>query len=216
MLKTLKYLLLLVTLSGCFSLKSNYPPIEYYRLTQEPVTLKNIAKMNVVLMVREMTASGEIDPEHLLATGNNNKIQQYYYNRWITDCSSLVTDFIINRLNAYNAFGVAVVSSSSFVVPDYILEGQIVELMAYNSESNEKDANYVNISLQINVINRVPLKIDNKVVYSKMYNAKVPRPDNSVKSIVPAFNKGLSQITDKMLVDIQGAIARDQMYKNEQ
>ena len=209
-------ILSLLLTSGCFSIKSDYPRVEYYRLSPEPLSLKNIAKINASLLVRDFSAGGELDTEHLTVLWSDNQVQQYYYHRWVNDCATLVTDFIINRYNQYNAFGGSVVRSSSYILPDYILEGQILELIAVNNAEKSKEPCNVSLSIQVNLLSRIPLKPENKVVLSKVYNLKVPRENNSVKTIVTAASKGISQIADKLLIDIQTAIATEQMSKENQ
>ena len=93
MLRIMKFFILLLICCSCINLKSTYPEIQYYRLSQEPLTLKNLGKINATLMIRDFVSSGELDTEHLIALWDNTRLQKYYYHRWLTDVSALMTDF---------------------------------------------------------------------------------------------------------------------------
>jgi ABC-type uncharacterized transport system auxiliary subunit len=202
-------------MSSCINIKSDYPQIQYYRLIQEPTKLKNLATIEGSLQVRAITISDEFKYDNLLAFWDSSYIQMYYYHRWIADPGSLVTDFIINRYNSSNAFSYGVINSSAITVPDYIMEGQVLDWTAYssNKEASGQFSNYINFSIRINVIRRDSLGVIRSKLLNKVYSIRIPRPNNNVQSIPPAFSSAVSHIADLMLLDIQVAIATDQKVK---
>lgn len=200
-------LLIALFLQGCFSIKSEYPEIEYYRLEQKASSLTNSAPMDGTLQIRDFTVSNDLETDHLLALENSTKIKKYYYHRWITDCQALVTDFFINRYNTLQSFKGSVVKSSTVLVPNYIMEAQILDMIAHNREEGS-GSNFVFVSLQVTLLERIPLNPERKIVLSKEYTSKIPRPDNSVKSIPGAFSQAISEVADNVLNDIQQAISK--------
>lgn len=202
-------LALTVIASGCVSITSKYPPIEYYKLHQEPVSAKNLGKIDITLMVRNFSVSSDLESENLQAIWDDNHIQKYYYHRWATDFPSMITDYFVERFSNVGAFTTGVVKSSSWILPDYYLEANILELTAKNSEKTAEGSNYVYVSLQITLARRTPLKTGKDVVFNENYYQKIERADNTVKSIVPAYSKALSQIADKVILDIEKAVAFD-------
>ncbi len=208
MLKLSRIILLLVILSlnGCFSIKSSYPEIEYYKFTQEKSSLNNFGKMEGLLEVRDFKASADIQAPNLVAIWDNQKVQLYYYHRWLTDVWLMVSDFLINRYNNYQAFSKGVIKSSIYSRPDYVLEGQILELYAFNSSDEDENPNYAFISLQINLIKMDKALEEGKIILSKVYKSQIPRKDDKVKSMAAAYSLALSDIADRLLIDIQMAI----------
>ena len=95
------------------------------------------------------------------------------------------------------------------IIPDYIMEGQVIDMVAYNGEEDDKKANYVYISLRISLLKKVPLSTDKTILLNKIFTVKAPRKNNSVGTIAPAFSRAVSQISDKMLIEIQDAIIKD-------
>lgn len=203
---------LLFPFNGCINIKSDYPQIQYYRLNQEPTKLKNIGKIEGSLQVRAITIGEEFKYDNLLALWDSSYIQMYYYHRWIANPDALVTDFIINRLNNLNVFKNGVLNSSMIAVPDYILEGQILDwtVNSSNKEIGGQYANSVSFSIRINIVKRDSLGSIRNNIINKVYSIRIPRPNTSVQSIAPAFSAAVSLATDMIIMDIQTAIATDQ------
>ena len=51
------------------------------------------------------------------------------------------------------------------------------------------------------------MKTDKMILFSKVYESKVPRKNSSVESIPLSFSKALSEVTDLALRDIHQVIA---------
>lgn len=195
---------LMLLLQSCFSFKSDYPPIKYYYLKQEPFNFKNIAKMDVVLAFEDFDFPYDIlSTNQLQVRLADNIVKKYFYHRWVESPKRLIIDFIIQRLNSAGAF-VRVVKLSSSTLPDFILKGQVLDFSAY-SGGEKSEENYVSISIQIWVVKLGAISDENKIVFDKKYIIRQPRLNPKVESIAPAFSKALSVIVDKMLFDLQSA-----------
>ena len=208
--KIMKYFILLITLPlfivSCISIKSEYPKIDYYRLTQDATSLKDLKKQDVTLQIRSFNVSQDIDTDHLLAQIGSNQIKVYYYHRWVTDVPSMVTDFFISRFSQYEIFKGSVVGTNTIAIPDYIVEGQVLDMIAYNSLNNEPGTNSVVVTLKVNIIKYNALSIDKDIISSEIYTNRTYRSDNTASSIAPAFSKCFSLIGDMVLSDIIKAI----------
>jgi ABC-type uncharacterized transport system auxiliary subunit len=206
-MKTTCILFLIFLVSGCISIKSEYPAIEYYRLSQEPPSVKNLGKIPDIILLRDISVSEENDQTSLVAIWDSTNIQKYFYHRWISDPSGLLTDFFITRFDNSAGFSSGIVKTGTSVVPDYVLEGRLLELNAYSSKkSNGK--NYVSVSMQFDLQSKIPLSLEKNVIFNQTYNMKIPRTDNSAASVAPAVSKAVSQIADKLMLDVQMSIAK--------
>lgn len=197
--------LALVAISSCVNIdiKSDYPEIKYYNLSQENSILKNIDTINAALLVRFFTSEDMLESTRLHGKWEDGRIQLYYYHRWISESPALITDFVIERFNKYNIFSKGTFNSSSMVLGDYVLEGNILEMMAYNNKDEKLGSNYIALSIQITLIKRPPFSVEKNVVFSKVYSAKEPRPDNKPSSIPNAMSIGISKICDYMVNDFK-------------
>lgn len=198
--------IVLLILSGCINIRTEYPTINYYRLNQEPLNISNLEKVSGALLIRHFSSSIDLETERLLAVWNDNRLQRYYYHRWNADCSALVTDYILERYNKLDAFTNGVVKESSFIIPDYILEGQIVEFLAYNHRNNLPDSNYVVVTVHASLLKKEEMIIENRLILNKTYTETVSRARNNVETIPPAFSKAVAIISDRLLTDISETI----------
>lgn len=201
-------LFLMPVLYGCISLKSEYPEISYYRLSQEPIKINNSGNIAGTLQIRNFSSSDQLNTENIMAFWDEVKVQNYYYHRWVSAPADLVTDFIIERMNNAKLFNGGVIKPNSLVIPDYILEGHLLDMIAHNTRDREPDTNFINISYQISLIKKEPLKTERNVLLNKLYTISVPRKNNEVSSVAPAFSHGMSELTDKMLNDIIEAVKK--------
>lgn len=196
---------LILLLQSCFSFRSEYPPIKYYYLKQEPFSFKNIAKMDVVLAFEDFDFPYEVlctNQLHVRLT--DNIVKKYFYHRWVESPNRLIMDFIIQRFNTANAF-VGIVKLSSSTLPDFILKGQVLDFSAY-SGGEKSEENYVSISIRIWIVKLGSIYNENKIVFDNIYTVLQPQLNSQVESIAPAFSKALSILVDKMLFDLQSAL----------
>lgn len=208
-MKKLIFILLAVTLSSCINLKEPYPKISYYKLIPEKSSVENIGTLDKTLMIRDFTASSEIETTHLLTLWDNEYIQRYFYHRWITDTPNMVADFINSIFSKNEFFKNGVVTSSSMAIPDYVMEGDILDMMAYSTHDGEPNQNYVYVAIEITLIKRTKVMEENAILMNEVYPFKTIRKNNSVKTIPDAFSRAWSQVADQILVDVYNAIKKD-------
>lgn len=188
---------------SCIKLKTEYPEIKYYTLTQELKPPILTEQLKGTLQIKDFTISDENEKEYITVRLSNSKVHQNYYSRWSGDFSSLFSDFLFKRYNNSQVFSGGVVKSSSIAVPDYYLEGHIVEMFAYNSELDRSDSNIVFLSLKVNLFKRIGIKIEREPILSRTYNSKITRVSNSVSNIADSYSKCAADIADIMVRDFK-------------
>ncbi len=201
-------LALIILLASCISLKEEYPEYKYYRLTQLPSTLEeeDLAPLDASLQVRGFCASEGVNTDHFIAVYDETRMKKYYYHRWIANVADLTTDFLVNRYNQINVFAEGVVKSGSLIMPDYILEGQILDMTAQNDEENEKYS--VFIALRITLLKKEHLKTSENIIFNKVFTEKVERKNEEIPSIASAFSKAASKVSDEILLEIIKAVKK--------
>lgn len=196
-----------VIFNSCVNLKSEYPSIDYYRLVQPPPGKVFENPAPIILQVRNISAASELETNLLFAVWEKHLVHKYYYHRWINDCPELITDFIVERINRSNIFSAGALKTSSVLMPDYYLEGQLMEFIAHSIDDDDfPEENYTLISIKFTLIKREPLKIEESIALSKIYDSKVIRPDYEIKNVPAAFSTGLAQICDSLMLDIKAAL----------
>jgi ABC-type uncharacterized transport system auxiliary subunit len=201
-------------ISGCINLKDEYPKINYYTLKHEPTSLSNMALKNVSLVVRDLNLNEAYSGVQLLANWEKNRVQKYFYHRWINDFSQIATDFLITRLTRMNIFKGGVSNSTTSIIPDYILEGKITELSAQNSEVDVKGNCFVNMEVSVTFFRRNQKGVPIEQIFSKIYSVKSQRMNNDAETIPEAFSKSYSMICDQIIVDVNNAVELSEVNRN--
>jgi ABC-type uncharacterized transport system auxiliary subunit len=197
---------LIFLISGCIHLKDEYPKINYYTLIQEPTSLSNMAPKNVSLVVRDLNLNETYAGVQLLAHWEKSRIQKYFYHRWINDFSQIATDFLITRFDRMNVFQGGVSNSTSAQIPDYILEGNIIDLYAQNNENIIAGNCFVNMEVSVTFFRRNLSGSPIEQLFTKNYSQKTQRRNNDAESIPDAFSKSYSMICDQIIVDVNNAV----------
>ena len=199
-MRYLVVLIILITLQSCIKLdfKNEYIEVDYYTLSQaEFKTVKDV-KIDKSVMIRNFTIATEFDTEYLFEKKGENEIEIYHYHRWLDLPAPLFTDYLTKRFINSETFS-SVLKSGSFAIPDLIIEAHIVEFGGYQINKQS----YSFIKMNINVLKNNSKK---DVLLSKMYEHIEPRKNKKASSIPEAMSLGISEISDKLIIDINESI----------
>lgn len=200
--KTVLLFTIFILLSSCLNIREEYPKIDYYVLNQESSLLNNLPEKNLTVMVRNVVVNESIDTRHILINSENSKVQKLYYHRWLSDLSTIATDFLVTRLINSGMIKNGVVRSGSFASPDYIIEAQIIEMKAFNSENTQKAEDfYAEIKLKVDIL-KFNSNSKPEVVFSNTYDQKYVRKKPEIKFIPEAYSKVLSVAVDNLITDL--------------
>jgi ABC-type uncharacterized transport system auxiliary subunit len=196
------FIMMLLIVNGCISLKSEYPAINYYQLTQRDLTTKEIEdKLDGVLLIRDFQSNRQYSGDQLFVVSNDNELEYYYYHRWAGNITEMITDFTFTRLLQYNFFNGGVIRSSTILSPDYYLEGNIIEMAVYNRKS-EGDSSLVSMTINFILSRRISQYSAQLVALNKLYSSRVSLPSNNVRDFAGAYSMALSRLCDSLFKDI--------------
>lgn len=204
MIRIFLFILPLLFLFGCINLREPYPKIEYYNLVQEESLLKGLPSKEPVVMVRRVQVNESYDTPHLLVYSEANSVRRLYYHRWISDISTISTDFFITRINKSGLLKQGIVRSGSIAIPDYIIEPQLIDMTAFDSQQKGGEC-YVNVEFKVSILKRKP---DNnlEVLFSSVYKQKFVRRKKDIKYIPEAYSKVFSLAVDNIIADMSNVI----------
>ncbi|MDT3739504.1 MAG: hypothetical protein RO257_08395 [Candidatus Kapabacteria bacterium] len=203
--KVIISIILLVIFTSCINLREPYPQIEFYTLTQEPSLLHDLPKKQSKVMVRNIIVNESINTPHLLINWDASRVQKLFYHRWISDLSSLSTDFFITRLNQCGLLNYGVIRSGSIATPEYIIEPHLIDFAAYNTEMPNSGENYVEIELKVDVLKRMPNN-NLDIVFSNIYKQKFIRKKTEIKYIPDSYSKIFSIAVDNVISDLSNLL----------
>lgn len=198
------FLLAALILNSCINFKSEYPEINYYTLEFKDEYFKEVKKIPVSMQIRDFSTSRSYNSTKLTVRNSESAVKRLYYHRWISDPNDLITDFLINTYSKYNVFTKGIFSSSAISVPDYMLEGHLIEMASYD---NEDDDNYVSkITVKITVIKRQFNAPEDKLVFNKTYEKVITRDNEEYENIPKSFNRLFSEFSVDLLNDLERVI----------
>ncbi|MCX7909161.1 MAG: ABC-type transport auxiliary lipoprotein family protein [Ignavibacteria bacterium] len=203
------FIALLFLFAGCVSIRTPFIPTQYYYLSQEPFSFRNIAEIETNIVFREFTVPEELFDNRLMIWYEDGTVQKLQYHRFNSDYSDLLNNFIFTRMNLAKAFKFGINKLNTANVPDYILEGNILEFKAY-SEKKDKKKNWVQIALQVNLLKFNPMSTNQNSVFSKIYTQRYEVTEPEYSKFVQSFSKALSLLVDKIILDIQSTIAHQE------
>ncbi len=192
-------------LTGCISLKSEYPNITYYRLEPNLSAGQEPGGIDGTLLIREFSISGEYDSEHLLRAESETEIQRYYYHRWIQEPASMLSDFVLNRMLSRKLFGEGVVKGGTQILPDYFLEGRVLEMVAGNA--SEGRSGWVRLRIHFVLVELRAGQAERRVLLQKVFSATGERADDTAASIAAAMSAAAARVTDALTKDLLALLA---------
>jgi ABC-type uncharacterized transport system auxiliary subunit len=195
------FLLPLVGVTACISLKTEYPKTTYYRLEDKPVQ-KAAKPASEGLLVKPFTIDSEFDTDRMIVMASGTEAQPLHYHRWTSEPQELITAHIINRLQQSGFFAEGVFTPASSVVPGLQLEGRIMECLA---RSTVQEGNIVSLRIHCTV-QRLDSIGRTSVLLQKVYTQTVRRTSDGGASIAPAMSEAVSAVGDALLTDLSALL----------
>jgi len=192
-------ILQLFLLSGCINLREDYPEINYYTLSNTS-NKESREKVFGILQVRNFSAPVALAGQRIMVQDYDGSSQRLYYHRWSDNFDQLFTWLAISRLSEQKIFSGGVVSQNTNLVPNYILEGEILNLNAFNHKI--PDSSFVELSVKFSLLGYNADSSNFILYFTNSYKQKVMRNNAKPNSIPRAVNTAANDIIEKMTIDI--------------
>ncbi len=162
------------------------PEMHYY-LIDYPVAKQTDggeATHQVVLGVARFEVAPLYKEERLVYRDSPYEGKYYHYHRWIASPEQMITEKVIEQLNASNLFE-QVLAFPKYSQVDYLLEGTIKAL----EEWDEKDQWYARVQIAFELVS----KADYQIVWQKTIEKKNVVPHKTPAEIVKGINLSVQQ-----------------------
>ena len=189
----------LFLLNSCINLREDYPEIKYYSLANTS-NKESREKVFGILQVRNFSSPLSLSGQRILVENPDGSTQRLYYHRWSDNFDQLLTWLVIERLSEQKIFSGGVVSQNSNLVPNYILEGEILNLTAFNHKI--PDSSFVELSVKISLLGYNADSTNFALYFTNYYKHKVNRNNGKPNSIPQAVNIAANEIIEKITKDI--------------
>lgn len=193
----------LLLFSGCVNIKSEYPDITYYKLTQTPIHTTEAASfiVNKNIYIKPFAINSSLETSKIVVSEDDFTVKRYNYHLWAAPLNELLTDFTITRINRYGIFKKGVSTSIYSTTNDFILECNILNCEINNSSKHNRHNN-VELVISATLLAADKSKLSYSPVFSKTYTKSLARKDNSIETAVDALSVLISEINDAILMDV--------------
>jgi ABC-type uncharacterized transport system auxiliary subunit len=199
--------------SSCISLKSEYPPTAYYRLT-ESVAPPVAQPYDGDILVKPLTIDSEFDTDQMLIIvgGETGETQILHYHRWTSEPQELLTAHIVNRFQQSGLFRRGVFTPVSAVAPALQLEGRVTEFLATNAAAvpgTSVSSGGASARLRVHyTLQRIDDTGKPLILLQKVYSHTAPRASSQAASIAPAMSEAANAVADSLARDIARILVR--------
>lgn len=197
------YLLIFIFLiffsSGCINFREDYPIINYYSLSN---TSKKESREKVlgILQVRNFIAPNILSGQRILVENSDGSSQRLYYHRWSDNFDQLLTWLTITRLSEQKIFYGGVVSQNSNLIPNYILEGEILTLRIINHRI--PDSSSVELSVKFSLLGYNQDSSNFVLYFTNTYKNIAPRKSSQLAWISQSTNIAANEIIEQMASEL--------------
>jgi cholesterol transport system auxiliary component len=190
------WLLLFLTLMGCTTLSKNYPQRNYYILNVSNQE-RNVSPVSgTVLEVQRFEISPSFAGTEFVYRKGDLSYQSDFYNQFFRAPGLLITEQVRKWLSESGPFKYVV--DSTYGQPNYILEGNVMELYGDFRASNTPKAV---LGIQFFLIDETP--VNPKIIFQNNYQREVALSSNSPGELVKGWNEALKQILTALDEDLR-------------
>jgi|GEM_PF-3097984 len=194
------FIILSLSLFSCIEFKSDYPETTYYKLSEEDINL-DTPKFGGGILIKDINLPTWVNIDYLTEYKENNIIERYYYHKWSNNLKLQVHNLIKNRIITQNNFKKGVLNFSSKNVARYILEIDILDLVA----NDEDNGNMVEIKSNVKVFLNNN-SVNENILFNKVYKFEIERSDDELTSIPLDYSILIAKLTDAFLMDMKDAV----------
>lgn len=185
------YILLLILLSSCIGIPTDYPENEYYTLSKEKLNKEFSESFPYSLYIDEIFISAEFEDVFIKYIDEESKVEKYHYHRWIDSPSHLIQNYFNNLFIKSKIFEKGVFTSNRRVIPNFTLNIEIIDFSAYED--------FVELTINFTIIRYDEKNSENTTFYQKYFNKKTERENSKASSIPIAFNNCLNELSKEFI-----------------
>lgn len=178
-------------LPGCVRLGQRAPEKVSYVLSAEHPASSPQANIPGILQVTPLRISSRFASRSFVYRQGDSRYQTDFYNEFLVSPASLTQEEIVRWLSASGIFS-AVSSSSGPLPPDYILQGQIIDL--YGDFRSQQTSGVLEIAFL--------LLEHNTILLNRHYRSVIPLVNTSADALVDSWNTALTRILENLEKDL--------------
>jgi ABC-type uncharacterized transport system auxiliary subunit len=208
-------LAVLLSTAGCVRIPRERLEIRRYSLdapaipeppdTEFPGAAARASVLPVRVLLSPFTADARQRGERMLFRSDENRLEYYFYHRWIASPERMIEDILASELNTWGICGGGLHRPEAGLIPTHEILGRLTALYA----DNRKNSNAAVLEVALTVMRVDPSTMDKKIVFQKTYTVTEPRKNNRVDTFVQAANRAVERWLIEVRPDLEGVFRGD-------
>ncbi len=184
-------------LIGCVNLERSYPEKRYFILDVSRDKDVSSPDTETVLKVRRFRVSPKYEGKGFVYRLKDLSYESDFYNEFFISPASLLTEEIRKWVAGTGLFQ-HVVDPSSYMDPNYVLEGAVTSLYGDYGVSTAPKA-----ILEMQFFLLQETAASPKIIFQSQYHKEEPLKGNTPDALVKSWNKALNQILTEFETDLE-------------
>jgi ABC-type uncharacterized transport system auxiliary subunit len=205
-------LVVLLPATGCVRIPRERLEIRRYSLdaptipeppdTEYPGAAARASVLPVRVLLSPFTADARQRGERMLFRAEENRLEYYYYHRWIASPERMIEDILDTEIAEWGICGNGLHRAEAGLIPTHEVLGRLTALYA----DNRKNAYAAVLEVALTVMRVDPLTMEKTIVFQKTYTVTEPRKNNRVDSFVQSANRAVERWLIEVRPDLDGVL----------
>ncbi len=192
----------ILMLSGCLRLEREHPEKRFFLVEAVRADATRPSEFeDRILQIRRLDISPAFEAASFVYRTGESSWESDYYNAFFTSPDVMLTELTSRWIAASGLFG-QVVSPSSLMRSDYLLEGHVVSLYGDYRPGRPPEAV---IEIQVLLLRDLPKRPE--TIVQGNYRASEPVTGNAPGDLVAAWGRGMRSILGDIEKDFNGALS---------
>jgi ABC-type uncharacterized transport system auxiliary subunit len=170
--------------------------------TEFPGAAARASVLPVRVLLWPFTADARQRGERMLFRSDENRLEYYYYHRWIASPERMVEDILATEILEWGICGRGLHRAEAGLIPTHEILGRLTALYA----DNRKNEYAAVLGVELTVMRVDSLTMAKTIVFQKTYALAEPRKNNRVDTFVPAANRAVEHWLVEMRPDLEAAL----------
>lgn len=168
--------------------------------TEFPGAAARASVLPVQVLLWPFTADARQRGERMLFRADEDRLEYYYYHRWIISPERMIEDILATELAEWGTCGGGLHRAEAGLIPTHEILGRLTALYA----DNRKNQNAAIFEVVLTVMRVDPRTMEKTIVFQKTYSVTEPRKNNRVDTFVAAANRAVERWLIEMRPDLEG------------
>ncbi len=186
-------------LMGCVSIPRDELQVVRYSLDATPVTSTADTTLPLTLQIIPFQANAQQRGERILFRAGPQRMDYYFYHRWIVSPEKMLSDALAENLQEWNLFAGGILQTETGIIPTHEVYGRLNKLYAVNIRNQYKAV----LEITLTLIRIEPATYEKTIIYQWTYPIEVERDDNRVDSFIESANLAVEEWLSRVRSDVR-------------